>query len=87
MLDKKRTRAHKQEAFTEKESYRWYRGYRTACAVAQLAPQTQVVSIADREGDIYEVLVAAQRPGPRTRAEFLLRACQDRVVVQGRGSI
>jgi hypothetical protein len=81
--DKARTRAHKQQAFAEKESFRWYRGFRTACALARLAPATQVISVADREGDIYEVLAAATRPS--ARAAVLIRACQDRAVVLGRG--
>lgn len=77
------TRAHKQEPFVEKESYRWYRGYRTACALHRLTPATQIVSVADREGDIYELLLAAQRRP--AGAAVLLRACQPRVVVLGRG--
>jgi hypothetical protein len=78
LLDRKTTKGHKQQPLVEKESYRWYQGYRTACALQRLAPATQVVSVADREGDLYEVLVAAQRP--RAQAAFLIRACQDRAV-------
>ena len=37
----------------EKESFRWLEGYRDASLVAQAAPDTLVVSIADRECDIY----------------------------------
>lgn len=80
---KMQTRAHKQQPLSTKESYRWYQGFRTAGALARLAPATQIISVADREGDIYEVLVAAcQRP---TGAQLLVRACQDRAVVLGRG--
>lgn len=80
---KRYSRAHKQEPLADKESYRWYRGYRTAGALQRLAPTTQVVSVADREGDIYEVLQAAQRP--TRQAAFVIRACQDRAVALGRG--
>jgi hypothetical protein len=83
LLDKARTRVYRQQALSEKESYRWYRGYRTACALQRLAPATRVVSVADREGDIYEVLVAGQAGS--ARAGLLIRCCQDRAVALGRG--
>ena len=63
----------------EKESYRWIEGYQQACAVAEQVPHTQVVSISDSEGDIYEYFAAAaERPG--IKAEFIIRGCQDRCV-------
>jgi len=80
---KTQTRAHKQQPFREKESYRWYQGYRLACALQRLAPETQVISLADREGDIYEVLEAAQASSGG--AAFIIRSNQDRAVVLGRG--
>ena len=84
LQDKARTRAHKRQPYAEKESYRWYAGYRTTCALQRLAPSTQVISVLDREGDIYEVLLAAQtRPA---RAAVLLRANQDRAVALGKGT-
>ena len=61
----------------EKESYRWLEGYRRACAVAAACPQTQIVCLSDSEGDIYECLAAAAPPeGPK--ADWIVRACQDR---------
>lgn len=63
----------------EKESHRWVEGYRRACEVAAAAPQTTVVSIADSEGDVYEYFAEAQtREG--VKAEWIVRACQDRVL-------
>jgi hypothetical protein len=60
-----------------KESYRWLEGYRRACAVAAAVPGTLIVSIADREGDIYECLAEARAiEGPR--AHRIIRSCQDR---------
>ena len=67
----------KREPIEAKESYRWLEGYRRACAVAAAVPGTRIVSIADREGDIYECLAEAQAiDGPR--AEWIIRSCQDR---------
>jgi len=69
---------HQRVPLSEKESQRWLTGYRLACTVAAAAPTTQVVSVADREGDIYEIyLDAAQETADRT-ADWVIRACQDR---------
>jgi len=61
----------------QKESYRWLEGYRRACVIAAQAPNTQVISLSDSEGDIYECFAAAaQGDGPK--ADWIVRACQDR---------
>jgi hypothetical protein len=61
----------------EKESFRWLKGYRLACALAAECPDTQIVSVADREGDLYDIFVEAQeQSGPR--AEYLIRAKEHR---------
>ena len=61
----------------EKESFRWLDGYRLACDVAAAAPETQVVSVADREADIYDIFVDARRnEGPK--AEFIIRSRVER---------
>jgi hypothetical protein len=60
-------------AIEDKESYRWLQGYRIACEIQAECPETQVVSIADREGDIYDLYVEHRdHIGPR--ADFLIRA-------------
>ena len=51
-LDGKEKR--KTKPIEEKESYRWIKGYQAANEIAHAAPNTVVVSISDREGDIYE---------------------------------
>ena len=61
----------------EKETFRWLEGYRRACLMAADAPETQIVSVADREADIYDLFVAAEQvSGPR--ADYIIRAKQDR---------
>ena len=71
--------------FDEKESRHWRDGYRLACTVAEAAPETQIVSIADREGDIYEVFAEAQPEEGRRKAEWIIRAQHDRAVCVGDG--
>ena len=57
----------------QKESFRWLEGYRLACQLAAESPGTQIVSVADRETDIYDIFVdSQQQSGPR--AEFIIRA-------------
>src|SRR5512144_3431344 len=75
--DHRKADRRKQMPIEQKESYRWMQGYRRACAVAQQVPSTQIISISDREGDIYECFVeAAEASDPR--ADWIIRACQDR---------
>lgn len=74
-----RQRAHL--PIEEKESLRWLEGYRQACAIQRELFLRRVVSIADREADIYEVFAEAERK-PSTRrwdkADFIIRAKNDR---------
>ena len=69
----------------EKESGRWLEGYRAACSLAADAPGTRVVSVADREGDLYDIFAEHRdlgAPGadgdPPPRADFLIRSRVDR---------
>lgn len=61
----------------EKESHRWVEGYAHAAALALLLPAGEVVSISDREGDVYEVFAAAQG---KPAAQWIIRGCQDRAL-------
>lgn len=63
----------------EKESHRWVRMIRRAAEEASRCPSTQVICVADSEADIYEVLVEGTTE-PR-RVDWIVRACQDRVLV------
>jgi hypothetical protein len=71
-----RTEERRNLPIEEKESFRWLTGYRLACELAGECPDTQIVSVADREADIYDIFVEAQQH--TTPAEFLIRAKEDR---------
>jgi hypothetical protein len=60
----------------QKESNKWLKSYRAAAAIAARHPRTQVVSVGDREADVYELFeLAASTPhGPR----LLIRAERNR---------
>jgi Transposase Tn5 dimerisation domain/Transposase DNA-binding len=70
----------KEKTIEEKESFRWLEGYRHACDLAQLAPKTQVISCADREADIYELLAEHQRvlSSGQLAADWLIRSKSNR---------
>lgn len=65
----------------EKESFRWLKGYRLACQLAAECPETQIVSIADREADIYDIFVDAQQQDG-ARADYIIRAQEDRSTLE-----
>ena len=56
----------------EKETYCWLKGYDAANEIALAAPNTLIVSICDRGGDIYEVL--EKIPSDRNKAFWLIRS-------------
>jgi hypothetical protein len=74
----------KSKRIEQKESYRWLEGYRQACSLSEQAPGVEVISCADREGDVYEVFVEwqqRQQDGLPT-AEWLIRCNQNRAILQ-----
>jgi transposase Tn5 family protein len=72
-----------QRPIEEKESYRWLVGYDTACEVQRQCPDTLVVSVADREGDIHEWFLDAAARDEGEHAAFVIRAkCNRRVAAQ-----
>jgi len=64
----------------EKESVRWLDGYLRTLALARRLPQCEVFSVSDREGDIHEVFEAWRDAGEGPRAEWIIRANQDRAL-------
>jgi len=68
-----------QVAIEARESFRWIEGYRRVNEVAAEVPRTQLVYVADRESDIYELFVEAHGQ----RVDLLIRAAQDRNLLDG----
>jgi hypothetical protein len=58
----------------DKESFRWLMGYRLACELAEECPQTHIVSVADREADIYDLFVEHEPMPSGKRADFIIRS-------------
>jgi hypothetical protein len=75
-----KTRAERAaEPIEEKESFRWLLSMERAHTEAERCPGTQLVYVADSEADIYDVIAAGmERTG---RADWIIRSCQDRALV------
>ncbi|MCB1126118.1 MAG: IS4 family transposase [Verrucomicrobiae bacterium] len=72
-------RGRNAKSIDEKESYRWVQMYQQAAAAARRMPQTQLVVMADREGDLYELHQAAPDGPPNLHP--LVRAQHNRNLV------
>lgn len=64
----------------EKESHRWLLHYQSACSIQAQSPETTVVSIADREGDIHEWFQCAESVPVERRASYIIRAKANRAL-------
>src|SRR5208337_1868006 len=67
----------RQRPIEQKEYYGWQEGFEEAMRNAAVVPQTQIVIIADREGDMFE-LFPFRRSQTGRKAELLVRAKTDR---------
>jgi hypothetical protein len=64
----------KRAPLIEKETYCWLREYRQACRLAADAPDTQVVYLTDRGGDLFEVYHEHHQRAALPHADFVIRA-------------
>jgi len=71
----------KQRRIEDKESYKWLRSFQSVVEAQRQCPDTTLVSMGDREADIYELFhLALEDPkGPK----LLVRAEQDRLLQDG----
>lgn len=71
----------------EKESQRWLDSLRACQDRAQDCPSTMIVNVADREGDIYELLEQALLSEQQPAVHLLIRAQHNRQVLGGEGKL
>lgn len=64
-----------------KESLRWVEGYEIVADLAETVPDTRLVYVADREGDLRALIDAAARRG--TPADWLIRSQHNRKTTTG----
>ena len=72
---------------TEKESYKWLLSYRKAQEIAQLSPETRIVTVADREADIYDLYHDAYISTQTPSAYFLIRAMANRRLLDSQDNL
>ena len=68
----------------DKESAKWLHSFEALCTLQQRCRDTTLISVGDREADIYELFVRAQRPGS---AQLLIRAERTRRMVKDHGPL
>ncbi len=61
----------------EKESHKWLSSVEAVNALTAGCPQTRLISVGDREGDVYDLFLLERAPG----VDLLVRATQDRRLV------
>jgi hypothetical protein len=75
----------KQRPIEQKESYKWLKSFQQVATAQRSSPDTLLVSVGDREADIYELFeLALEDPrGPK----LLVRAEYDRLLADGQGHL
>ncbi|WHI45936.1 IS4 family transposase [Microbulbifer sp. VAAF005] len=68
------------KSIKDKESRRWLDHYEAACQIQELCPESTIVSIADREGDIHEWFQRAEDQSEQRRASYIVRAKANRTL-------
>ena len=74
--DKGKSERRKTLPIEEKESMKWLRSFRRVAEIQKLCPETTIISVGDREADIYELFLDATKDpnGPK----LLVRAAKGR---------
>lgn len=69
----------------QKESHKWLSSFHRVAALQRQCPQTTLISVGDREADLYELFQRAQQEpqGPK----LLVRADRDRLLADGQGHL
>ncbi|PDW03261.1 IS4 family transposase [Candidatus Viridilinea mediisalina] len=73
----RRAQDHKTRPLDDKESQKWITSLEAAIAAHEACPTTQIVSVGDREADVYDLFIHERPDG----VDLLVRAAQDRKVV------
>jgi len=74
------SRQRKHLPIEQKESMRWLRGIRLASELQGRLPATRIVSVADSEADIYELLVEVGKQ--ETPAAYVIRSYENRCTTE-----
>ena len=78
--DKGKSRRRKELPVEQKESAKWLRSFRRLAQIQKLCSKTTLVSIGDRESDIYELLAEATREADLPKLLVRAERTRDRLV-------
>jgi len=67
-----------EKGIEEKESYKWIKGLRSAASFQKEHEDTHIVSICDREGDIYDLFAETWRQKKERNIDILVRSAWNR---------
>jgi hypothetical protein len=70
----------KELPIAEKESIKWLKSFAAARQLQQTCPETLVVSVADRESDVFELFDQARPQAGQRQPHLLIRASRNRAV-------
>jgi Domain of unknown function (DUF4338)/Transposase DNA-binding/Transposase Tn5 dimerisation domain len=75
----------KQRPIEQKESFKWLKSFQRVAEAQRQSPDTTLVSVGDREADIYELFELALQDS--RGAKLLVRAEHDRLLADGQGHL
>ncbi len=78
--DKGKAQRRRELPIEQKESSKWLRSFAAAERLQRQCPESMVVSLGDREADIYELFAQAEHSAAGAR--LLVRACHPRVLAK-----
>lgn len=71
----------------QKESQKWLVSFQKTAEAQKRCPGTTLVSVGDREADIYELFELAMKESRTGGTQLLVRASQDRLLAEGQGHL
>jgi hypothetical protein len=83
----RRSMERNQKSVAEKESQRWIDSLRACQQIAWQCPNTQIVNVADREGDIYELFARSLDGSTGATVHLLIRVQHNRNVEEPTGQL
>ena len=86
-LEKSPRNERRNKGVDEKESKVWIESYQESCALQGQFPDSLLVNISDREGDIYELFYEYHDYEAPVRAQFIVRAAQDRRLLKNENKL
>lgn len=66
----------------QKESFKWIESFRKAKGLQERCPQTRIISVGDRESDVYELFLETRKPGA---PDLVVRAERNRALAEEQG--